>query len=191
MLEVLDGTRSGSGAQVSGLATMVANLVIAGSQHEAIEEQWLWLAVRNVLHDGDELADHATAQEQEGKVLLQRLESGTPSDPDYRLATRTIRVRCRSSSRRGVSTSHTSKTWCGPGSPLSQRSRLGTARSAAGRPRRWPPARPHPATPPVGMVQKTVGLGVAVSDRVRDTITGRGASYPPDPQSFSTERPGA
>jgi hypothetical protein len=32
MLEALDGASSGSGAEVSGLATMVANLVIAESQ---------------------------------------------------------------------------------------------------------------------------------------------------------------
>ena len=66
---------------------------------------------RNVLDDGDELADHATAQEQESKVYCSAWRTERP-------ATRAIRVRCRSSSRRGVSTSPTSKTWCGPGSRL-------------------------------------------------------------------------
>jgi hypothetical protein len=42
---------------------------------------------------------------------------------------------------------------------------------------------PHPATPPVGVVQKTMGLGVAVADQVRDAVTGRHAHTPPDPQS--------
>jgi hypothetical protein len=46
------------------------------------------------------------------------------------------------------------------------------------------PTRPHPATPPVGMVQKTMGLGVAVIDRVRDAVTGGGAKNPPDPQPY-------
>jgi len=40
MLEVLDGAPMGSGAQSSGLQTMVTNLIVAESQHEAIEEQF-------------------------------------------------------------------------------------------------------------------------------------------------------
>ena len=44
LLEVLDGAPSGSGSHVSGLDSMVTNLVIAESQHEAIEEQWFWPA---------------------------------------------------------------------------------------------------------------------------------------------------
>ena len=59
MLEVLDQAPSGSGAEISGLETMVTNLVIAESQHEAIEEQFLWPAVRDALEDGDALADDA------------------------------------------------------------------------------------------------------------------------------------
>lgn len=66
--------------------TMVTNLVIAESQHEAIEEQFFWPAVREALDDGDELADEAVAQEQEGKKLLQRLEDGKAGDPDYQEA---------------------------------------------------------------------------------------------------------
>ncbi|HYY00369.1 MAG TPA: hemerythrin domain-containing protein, partial [Mycobacterium sp.] len=64
MLEVLDQAPSGSGSQVSGLKTMVTNLVIAESQHEAIEEQFFWPMVRRALDDGDALADHAIEQEQ-------------------------------------------------------------------------------------------------------------------------------
>ena len=110
MLEVLDGAPEGSGARESGLDTLVTNLVIAESQHEAIEEQWLWPAVRNALDDGDELADQAIAQEQAGKVLLQRWRMAAP-------AIRTITMRYGSSSRPAASTSPTSRTWCGPASP--------------------------------------------------------------------------
>jgi hypothetical protein len=59
MLEVLDQAPSGSGAEISALETMVTNLVIAESQHEAIEEQFFWPAVRDALEDGDALADEA------------------------------------------------------------------------------------------------------------------------------------
>ena len=67
MLEVLDGAPEGNGAQLSGLETMVNNLIIAESQHEAVEEQFFWPAVRLVLDDGDALADQAIAQEDAGK----------------------------------------------------------------------------------------------------------------------------
>src|SRR5690349_24750727 len=82
MLEVLDGAPAGGGAVSSGLRTMVTNLVIAGSQHEAIEEQYFWPAVRSALENGDALADKAVEQEQLGKQLLQRLEDGEPGEPD-------------------------------------------------------------------------------------------------------------
>src|ERR1700761_8797397 len=86
VLELLDGAPTGTGAQSSGLSTMVTNLVIAESQHESIEEQFFWPAVRDALEDGDALADTAIEQEQAGKRLLQRLEDGTPGEPDYQEA---------------------------------------------------------------------------------------------------------
>jgi hemerythrin-like domain-containing protein len=86
MLEVLDEAPSGSGAEISGLETMVTNLVIAESQHEAIEEQFFWPAVRSALENGDELTDKAIEQEQTGKKLLQRLDDGKPGEPGYHAA---------------------------------------------------------------------------------------------------------
>ena len=83
MLEVLDEAPSGSGAEISGLETMVTNPVIAESQHEAIEEQFFWPAVRAALQDGDALADEAIKQEQDGKKLLQRLADGKPGEAEY------------------------------------------------------------------------------------------------------------
>jgi hypothetical protein len=62
------------------------NLVIAESQHEVIEEQFFWPAVRDAFEEGDALAEKAIQQEQDGKVLLQRLEDGEPGEPDYQEA---------------------------------------------------------------------------------------------------------
>jgi hemerythrin-like domain-containing protein len=169
MLEALDGALEGGDPQASGLGTMVTDLIIAESQHEAVEEQWFWPAVRNALQDGDELADHGTAQEQAGKVLLQRLEDGTPGDPDYRDALQKF-VRA---GREHIAYEQ-DVVWPRITVALSQDElnklgkRLETAKKVA-------PTRPHPGTPPVGVVQKTMGLGVAVADHVRDAVTRRGA----------------
>jgi hemerythrin-like domain-containing protein len=176
MLQVLDGAPSGSGADVSGLGTMVTNLIIAESQHEAIEQQFFWPAVREALDDGDELADEAIAQEQEGKKLLQRLEDGEPGDPDYQQALQEFVKAGREHIAYEQDT-----VWPKLEAALSRQDleslgeKLELAKKAA-------PTRPHPDTPPNATVLKTMGMGAAMVDHVRDAVTGRAEKNPPDAQ---------
>jgi hemerythrin-like domain-containing protein len=176
MLEVLDGAPAGTGAQSSGLSTMVTNLVIAESQHEAIEEQIFWPAVRDAVEDGDALADTAIEQEQAGKRLLQRLEDGAPGEPDYQDALQQF----VKAGREHIAYEQ-DVVW-----PLFQASvsdedlvKLGERLEAA---KKIAPTRPHPDTPPVPAVLKTMGTATAVLDHVRDAASGRAADNPPDPQ---------
>src|ERR1700749_1756796 len=176
MLEVLDQAPSGSGAQVSGLKTMVTNLVIAESQHEAIEEQFFWPAVRKALEDGDALADKAVAQEQQGKELLQRLEDTEPGQPEYQEALQAfVRV-----GREDIAYEQ-EVVWPKFEAALSreQLERLGGQLEQA---KKIAPTRPHPDTPPTPLVLKTLGMVTATIDHVRDALTGRAAKNPPDPQ---------
>jgi hemerythrin-like domain-containing protein len=177
MLEVLDGAPSGSGAQSSGLDTMVTNLVIAESQHEAIEQQFFWPAVRDALDDGDELADYAIEQEQEGKKLLQRLEDGTPGEPDYQQALQEF----VKAGREHIMYEQ-DVVWPQFQAAVSQRDleKLGEKLEQA---KKIAPTRPHPDTPPNETVLKTMGMGAAIVDHVRDAATGRDEKNPPDPQS--------
>lgn len=177
MFEVLDGAPAGSGAAESGLATMVTNLVIAESQHEAVEEQLFWPAVRAVLDNGDELADRALGQEQEGKQLLQRLENGTPGEADYHEALAAF----IKAGREHIAFEQ-DQVW-----PLfaaavgaDELARLGEKLEVA---KKVAPTRPHPDTPPSSLVQKTMGTGAAVVDHVRDAVSGRASENPPDPQT--------
>jgi hemerythrin-like domain-containing protein len=176
MLEVLDGAPSSAGAELSGLGTMVTNLVIAESQHEAIEEQFFWPAVRDALEDGDELADEAIAQEQEGKRLLQRLEDGKPGDPDYQQALQEF----VKAGREHISYEQ-DVVWPKFEAAVSKSDleKLGEKLEAA---KKIAPTRPHPDTPPNSAVQKTMGAAAAMADHVRDAATGRDAENPPDPQ---------
>jgi hemerythrin-like domain-containing protein len=176
MLEVLDGAPSGSGAELSGLGTMVTNLVIAESQHEAIEEQFFWPAVREALDDGNELADEAVSQEQEGKKLLQRLEDGRPGDPDYQLALQEF-----VKAGREHIVYEQDVVWPAFEAAVSREDleKLGEKLETA---KRIGPTRPHPSTPPTPTVQATMGVGAAIVDRVRDAVSGREAENPPDPQ---------
>jgi hemerythrin-like domain-containing protein len=176
MLEVLDGAPSENGATSSGLSTMVRNLVIAESQHEAIEEQIFWPAVRDALEDGDALADRAVEQEQLGKKLLQRLEDGVPGDPDYQEALQEF-----VETARDHIAYEQDVVWPLFEAAVSQEEllKMGEKLEAA---KKIAPTRPHPDTPPNPAVLNTLGMATAVVDRARDAVTGRAADNPPDPQ---------
>ncbi|KLI10045.1 hemerythrin domain-containing protein [Mycolicibacterium senegalense] len=176
MLEVLDGAPTGPGAQESGLATMVTNLVIAESQHEAIEEQLFWPMVRDVLDNGDELADEAIEQEEAGKQLLQRLEDGAPGEPEYHDALREfVKV-----GREHIEFEE-EVVWPKFEAAVDreEREKLGAKLEQA---KKMAPTRPHPDTPSSQAAQMTVGTAAAVVDHVRDAATGRDEDNPPDPQ---------
>ncbi|MDM4141752.1 MULTISPECIES: hemerythrin domain-containing protein [Mycobacterium] len=174
LLETLDGAPSGEGAQASGLETMVNNLVIAESQHEAIEEQFFWPAVRDAIGDG--LVDKALEQEQAGKKLLQRLEDGKPGDPDYHEALQEF----VKAGREHIAYEQ-DEVWPQVESVLSREDleKIGEKLEAA---KKIAPTRPHPDTPPNPAVLKTMGMGAAIVDHLRDAVTGRGEDNPPDPQ---------
>lgn len=176
MLEVLDGAPSGTGSQVSGLQTTVTNLVIAESQHEAIEEQFFWPAVRKALDDGDALADKAVEQEQEGKRLLAQLDHAKPGQPEYQQALQAF-VRA---GREHIAYEQ-EVVWPRFEAALSreQLERLGGQLEQA---KRIAPTRPHPDTPPRPLLLKTLGMMTATIDHVLDALTGRAAKNPPDPQ---------
>ena len=176
MLEVLDEAPSGSGAHLSGLDTMVTNLVIAESQHESIEEQHFWPAVRAALVDGDALADEAVAQEQNGKLLLQRLADGQPGDAEYHDALQEfVKI-----GREHIA--YEQDVVFPRFAAAVSREELEKIGLKLEHAKKIAPTRPHPGTPPNPTVLKTVGMGAAIVDHVRDAFTGREADNPPDPQ---------
>jgi hemerythrin-like domain-containing protein len=177
MLEVLEGAPTGDGARESGLQTMVENLVIAESRHEAIEQQWFWPAVRKALDEGDQLADHATTQEDEGKKLLQRLEEGSPGEPDYHDAL----AQFVKAAREHIEFEQ-KNVWPQFKKAVDQQEleRLGDVLEKA---YEIAPTRPHPDTPSNPVVQKTMGVAAATMDHVRDAVTGRAAYDPPPPST--------
>jgi hemerythrin-like domain-containing protein len=176
MLEVLDGVPSASGAEVSGLETMVTNLVIAESQHEAIEEKLFWPAVREALEEGDALADEAIKQEQDAKKLLQRLTDGKPGEAEYHEALK----RFVKAAREHIA--YEQDVVFPPFEAAASREHLEMLGEKLERAKRIAPTRPHPDTPPTPMVLKTMGMVAATVDHVRDAFTGRAADNPPDPQ---------
>jgi hemerythrin-like domain-containing protein len=174
LLESLDGAPSGSGAEASGLETVVNNLIIAESQHEAIEEQFFWPAVRDAIGDG--VVDKALEQEQAGKQVLQRLEDGKPGEADYHEALQEF-VKL---GREHIAYEQ-EVVWPQVEAVIGrdELEKIGEKLEAA---KKVAPTRPHPNTPPNPTVLKTMGMGAAAMDHVRDAFTGRADDNPPDPQ---------
>jgi hemerythrin-like domain-containing protein len=74
-------TTGGSKEHISERGSIVDMITARLSEHETIEEEQFWPAVRKALPDGDEYADTALRQEQEGSDTLEKLGR---LDPDSR-----------------------------------------------------------------------------------------------------------
>ncbi|MGY1943871.1 hemerythrin domain-containing protein [Nocardia asiatica] len=173
MLESLERGRGSGEAEVRARGNMVTTLVIAESQHEAIEEQFFWPEVRRTVPDGNDLAEQAIIQESEAKRLLQRLKNSEPGSEVFEQALTQFIPAARAHIE-----FEQSQVWprFADAIPPEKSNELGEKMAKA---KAMAPTRPHPSTPPIPGALKTVGLVAAVVDKVRDLITGRRSHYPP------------
>ena len=146
---------------------MVEQLVIEESKHEAVEEMYFWPAVRSHLTDGDELANQAQDQEQQGKFILDRLGKLLPEDKEFEdQIAHFITV--------GRAHIEFEETAIWPALLLAltaeEAADLGRELEEA---KKTAPTRPHPNTPSSPGLLKTAGAAVAAADRLRDAVTGR------------------
>jgi hypothetical protein len=169
------GPTAANGASPDQLALrkqMAETLVIEESKHEAVEEMYFWPAVRDRLPDGGRLADEATGQEQQAKQVLDRLDRTGADDPEFeKLLGQFI-----TAGRKHIAFEE-ARVWPGLRSALTSTEaeelgeKLEEAKKAA-------PTRPHPGTPPAPGVLKSIGPVVAVADKARDAVIGRGEFHP-------------
>lgn len=140
---------------------------MAGSRHEAVEEQWLWPAVRE-LDGGASLALAGLAQEQTLRNLLHELEHMKAGNAHF-----TTAVFVAASQIRDHVAYEESQIL--PKLQLAladeELERLGRRLEAA-----WhvAPTRPHPKTPADAQVLRSLGPAMAAVDRALDAVTGRG-----------------
>ncbi|MBP2707887.1 hemerythrin domain-containing protein [Microbispora sp. RL4-1S] len=146
---------------------MVEQLIIEESKHEAVEEEYFWPAVRELVPDGDRLADHAVEEEQAAKQVLDDLLGLEAGEAKFEELLSGFIADAREH------IAYEEKTvW------PQLRSVIGTDRAAElGKKlvegKKTAPTRPHPHTPPKPGVLKTAGRAVAAADRLRDRATGR------------------
>jgi hypothetical protein len=172
LAELAKGPTAATGASEDQLALrrkMTEELIIEESKHEALEEMYFWPAVRELLADGNTLADTATGQEQDAKQLLARLDKAGAADPEFEQLLGKFIV----DAHEHIAYEE-SQVWPGMRSALSPDAaeEIGT-KIADGK--ATAPTRPHPNTPPSAGVLKTAGPVAAATDKMRDKMTGRGA----------------
>jgi hemerythrin-like domain-containing protein len=154
--------------QLAERKKLAEQLVIAESRHEAIEEMHFWPAVREHLPNGDELADTAISQEEEGKEVLDKLGKLDAGTAEFeRLLADFARA-----GREHITYEET-VVWPVFRIALTreQAEELGSKLAAA---KKTAPTRPHPRTPASPAALKTTGPVAAAADKIRDKITHRG-----------------
>ena len=143
-------------------------LIIEESKHEAVEEEYFWPAVRELVEDGDRLADHAIEQEQTAKRELDELRRLDAGDRRFE----ELLANHITDAREHIAYEEMT-VWPALRRVITDEraERLGGKLEQA---KKTAPTRPHPHTPPKPGVLKTAGPAVAAADRLRDKISGRG-----------------
>lgn len=146
---------------------LITRIVMAESQHEAVEEQYFWPMVRQEVPGGEALADRATDQESAAKHLLDAMDKAGPDQSDLD----EMVERLLHEGRKHIAYEQ-DEVW------PHVRSSVGADRledlgrkMADAKPKG--PTRPHPETPSGAGVQKTMGKVAAAADHLRDKVTGR------------------
>ncbi|HJT05243.1 MAG TPA: hemerythrin domain-containing protein [Pseudonocardiaceae bacterium] len=161
-------TTGGSTAQVSQRKSIVDMITVKLSEHEAVEEQYFWPAVREALPDGDRWADEAIEQEQQGKDTLTALGELEPDTDEFdELVDQLVLLL-----RKHVAYEEKLFLVLKSVMPDEARRELGKELLAA---KKLAPTRPHPHTPASPDVLKTAGLAAAAVDKVRDAVGDRPA----------------
>jgi hemerythrin-like domain-containing protein len=154
--------------QLTQRKRLAEQLIIEESRHEAVEEMYFWPAVREHLPNGDELADTAIGQEDEGKEVLDELGKLDAGDPEFeRLLAQFTRA-----GREHIDYEET-QVWPELRAALTaeQSQEIGSKMEAA---KKTAPTRPHPRTPSSPGALKATGPVAAAADKARDAITHRG-----------------
>ena len=166
----LGGVRQGEATkdQLAERKKLAEQLVIEESKHEAVEEMYFWPAVREHLPNGDELADTAIGQEDEGKEVLDKLDKLDAGTPEFEnLLAEFIRA-----GREHIDYEE-NRVWPGLRTALTEEQAQDLGRKLeAGK--KTAPTRPHPRTPSSPGALKSTGPAAAAADKLRDKVTGRG-----------------
>jgi hemerythrin-like domain-containing protein len=142
---------------------VIAELV----RHSVAEEQYMYPAAREVLADGDKLADHELEEHAEAEKVLKQLDGLDPTDPTFDELLSTLMSEIRHHIEEEESELLPKlQAACSP----DQLRDLGDKVTRA---KRLAPTRPHPSAPDKPPANKLLAPGTALVDRMRDALSGR------------------
>jgi hemerythrin superfamily protein len=161
----LEARFGASGPEVEDIAQRVVTRLV---QHSVAEEVHLYPLVREVLDDGDALAEREIAEHDAAERTMKRLESLPARSADfwmtYRILTNLIAQHVGEEEqylfpRLAAAVAKEDREQIGDRI-------LSTEKTA--------PTRPHPASPSEGGALAALAPGAGLVDRLRDALTGRG-----------------
>jgi hemerythrin superfamily protein len=161
----LEANFGSSSAEVEDIARHVVTRLV---QHSVAEEVHLYPLVREVLEDGDAIAEREIAEHDEAERTMKRLEGLPAKSADfwmtYRILTNLISQHV-GEEEKYLFPRLEEKVSAEDRETIGDRI-LSTEKTA--------PTRPHPDSPSEGGALAALAPGAGLVDRVRDALTGRG-----------------
>jgi hypothetical protein len=169
-LSAIPGHKKGGSAEDRSQRKSIVDMItVRLSQHEAAEEELLWPTVRKTLPDGDQWADGALEQEQEGKETLTALGKLEPDTDDFDSLVEQLEAQCR----KHVAYEYQVFLRLREAMPAGEREKLGKKVLRASK---HAPTRPHRHAPKEpGAAVRAAGGAAAAVDKARDAAGDRPA----------------
>jgi hemerythrin-like domain-containing protein len=175
-------TTGGSPEHMSERKSIVDMITVRLSEHETIEEEHFWPAVRKHLPDGEHYADTALEQEQEGKDTLTELGRLDPDSRDFDEHVEQFVMQVRKH------VAFEELVFLKMREAMSEKDldRLGTKLLSAAK---HAPIRPHRHAPQrLGAAVTAAAAGAAVLDKARDAAGDRPAKRKGKPDQQATQQ---
>ncbi|WP_338900092.1 hemerythrin domain-containing protein [Streptomyces sp. TG1A-60] len=146
----------------------VDQAVIELVRHSVAEEMYLYPAVRELLPDGDTVADKEIEDHAEAERTMKELEGAGAGDPEFDRLLGELMTEVRSHIRDEEDDLFPRLRAAASEDELM---RLGDKVRQA---KKTAPTRPHPSAPDTPPANKLLAPGAGMVDRLRDALTGRG-----------------
>ncbi|GII94544.1 hemerythrin domain-containing protein [Sinosporangium siamense] len=147
---------------------LTEKVIIELVRHSVAEEAYLYPAARELLPDGDEIADRELAEHAEAEKTMKHLEEIDVKDAEHVTALNRLMREVRQHVQEEEFELFPQLRRHATSERLAE---LGEKVEAI---KDLAPTRPHPATPQSPTAQKLLGPLTGLVDRMRDTISGRG-----------------
>ncbi|WP_031510856.1 hemerythrin domain-containing protein [Streptomyces megasporus] len=140
-------------------------------RHSVAEEQYLYPVVRDLLPDGDEVADKELEDHAKAERIMKDMEGHGADDPEFDRLVGQLMLEIRTHIQDEEDNLFPRLRQAATPERLNELGdKARTAKSTA-------PTRPHPAAPDKPPANKILDRGAGMVDRLRDALTGRGKGH--------------